>query len=153
MDYNDSIVKIKGIGEKTQKIFLKIGIETVQDLLEHYPRDYEEFGMPVPISQVSEGSVATIEAYLGITPRLRRVRHLQILNVQVRDSSGTLMLTWFNMPFLKNRLTMGTSYLFRGKVKTKNGALVMEQPQIFFNKEDYYKLLKVLQPIYPLTEG
>ena len=58
MDYNDSIVKIKGIGEKTQKIFLKIGIETVQDLLEHYPRDYEEFGMPVPISQVSESGLS-----------------------------------------------------------------------------------------------
>ncbi|TAH75136.1 MAG: ATP-dependent DNA helicase RecG [Anaerolineaceae bacterium] len=153
MDYNDSIIKIKGIGEKTQKTFRKIGIETVQDLLEHYPRDYEEFGMPMPIAQVSEGSVATIEAYLGITPRLKRVRHLQILNVQVRDSSGTLLLTWFNMPFLMNRLSMGTRYLFRGKVGFKNGVLVMEQPQIFFNKEDYYKLLKVLQPIYPLTEG
>ena len=73
MNYNDSIVKIKGIGEKTQKTFGKIGIETVQDLLEHYPRDYEEFGMPEPIAQVKEGSVATIEAYLGVTPRLKRV--------------------------------------------------------------------------------
>ncbi len=152
MDYNDSIVKIKGIGEKTQKTFNRIGIETVQDLLEHYPRDYEEFGMPVPIAQVNEGSVATIEAYLGVTPRLKRVRHLQILNAQVRDSSGTLLLTWFNMPFLKNKLHMGTRYLFRGKVNIKNGALIMEQPKIY-SKEDYYKLLKILQPIYPLTEG
>lgn len=152
MNYNDSIVKIKGIGEKTQKILNRIGIETVQDLLEHYPRDYEEFAMPIPIAQVNEGSVATIEAYLGITPRLKRVRNLQILNVQVRDSSGTLLLTWFNMPFLKNKLHMGTRYLFRGKVKMKNGALVMEQPKIY-SREEYYKLLKILQPVYPLTEG
>lgn len=153
MKYNDSVTKINGIGEKTQKTLRRIGIETVQDLLEHYPRGYEEFGMPIPIAQVSEGSVATIEAYLGITPRLRRVRNLQILNVQVRDSSGTLLLTWFNMPFLMNRLAKGKCYLFRGKVRLKNGALVMEQPKIFYNKDDYYKLLKVLQPIYPLTEG
>lgn len=153
MNYNDNVIKIKGIGEKLQKNLGKIGIETVQDLLEHYPRDYEVFSTPVPISQVSEGSVATIEAYLGISPRLKRVGHLQILNTQVRDSSGTLLLTWFNMPFLKNRLSMGSKYLFRGKVRIKNGALVMEQPQIFFNKNDYYKLLQVLQPIYPLTEG
>ena len=152
MNYNDSIIKIKGIGEKTQKTFNRIGIETVQDLLEHYPRDYEEFGMPVPIAQVNEGSVATIEAYLGVTPRLRRVRHLQILNAQVRDSSGTILLTWFNMPFLKNQLHMGTRYLFRGKVIIKNGALIMEQPKLY-SKEDYFKLLKILQPIYPLTEG
>ncbi|NLL01036.1 MAG: ATP-dependent DNA helicase RecG [Clostridiales bacterium] len=152
MKYNDSIVKIKGIGEKTQKTFGRIGIETVQDLLEHYPRDYEEFGMPIPIAKVNEGSVVTIEAYLGITPRLKRVRHLQILNAQVRDSSGTLLLTWFNMPFLKNRLHMGTNYLFRGKVTIKNGALVMEQPKIY-SKNEYFKLLNVLQPIYPLTDG
>ncbi len=152
LDYNDSIVTVKGIGEKTQKILARIGIETVQDLLEHYPRDYEEFAMPVPIAQVNEGSVATIEAYLGVTPRLKRVRHLQILNAQVRDSSGTLLLTWFNMPFLKNKLHMGTRYLFRGKATIKKGALVMEQPKIY-NKEEYFKLLKILQPIYPLTEG
>ncbi|NLO08556.1 MAG: ATP-dependent DNA helicase RecG, partial [Clostridiales bacterium] len=152
MNYSDSIVKIKGIGEKTQKTFARIGIETVQDLLEHYPRDYEEFGMPEPIAHINEGSVATIEAYLGVTPRLKRVRHLQILNAQVRDSSGTLLLTWFNMPFLRNKLTMGTSYLFRGKVGTRNGALVMEQPKIY-SKEDYFKLLNILQPIYPLTAG
>lgn len=121
--------------------------------MEHYPRDYEEFGRPIPISQVREGSVVTIEAYLGMSPRLKRVRHLQILNVQVRDSSGTLLLTWFNMPFLRNRLKMGSRYLFRGKISFKNGVYVMEQPKIYFNKEDYYKLLKILQPIYPLTEG
>ena len=72
LNYSDSIIKIKGIGEKTQKVFSRIGIETVQDLLEHYPRDYEEFGRPIPISQVREGSVVTIEAYLGMSPRLKR---------------------------------------------------------------------------------
>ena len=82
MDYNDSIDKIKGVGEKTKKAFERIGIETVQDLLEHYPRGYEEFTMPIPISQVREGEMATIEASLTMSPRLKRVRHLQILNVE-----------------------------------------------------------------------
>ena len=49
MKYNDSVTKINGIGEKTQKTLRRIGIETVQDLLEHYPRGYEEFGMPYPL--------------------------------------------------------------------------------------------------------
>lgn len=153
MNYNDSIDKIKGIGEKTKKAFQRIGIETVQDLLEHYPRGYEEFSMPVPISQIVEGDTATIEASLIKSPILKRVRHLQILNAEVRDQSGTLSLTWFNMPYLMTKLRMGSRYLFRGKVKVKNGRFVMEQPKIYFKKEDYYRLLKVLQPIYPLTEG
>lgn len=153
MKYSDSIDKIKGIGDKTKKAFQKIGIETVQDLLEHYPRGYEEFCMPIPISQIREGELVTIEASLVMSPRLKRVRHLQILNVEVRDNSGSLSLTWFNMPFLMNKLRMGTRYLFRGKIKRVYNNYVMDQPKIYFNKEDYFKLLKVLQPIYPLTEG
>jgi ATP-dependent DNA helicase RecG len=153
LDYNDSIINIKGIGEKTQKIFQKMGIETIQDLLEHYPREYEEFGKPVLISQIREGDVATIEASLEKSPGIKRVRHLQILNAQVQDSSGGILLTWFNMQFLMKKLRAGSRYLFRGKVIIKNGRLVMEQPKIYFIKEEYYRLLKVLQPIYPLTEG
>lgn len=153
MKYNDSIDVLKGIGEKTKKAFHRIGIETVQDLLEHYPRDYEEFGMPVPISRIREGDTVTIEASLVKSPSSRKVRNLQILNAEVRDQSGTLSLTWFNMPYLINRLRMGSRYLFRGKVKVKYGRLVMEQPKIYFDKDEYYRLLKVLQPVYPLTEG
>lgn len=152
MEYNDKLNVIKGIGEKTQVVFRKLGIETVQDLLEHYPRGYEEFEKPLPISALSEGGIFTIEAALTMSPKLKRVRNLQIINAQVRDISGTFHLTWFNMPFLMKSLRMGSHYLFRGKVIRKNGMLVMEQPGIY-PKEEYYRLLKILQPIYPLTEG
>lgn len=153
MVFSDSIIKIKGVGEKTANAFKKIGIETVQDLIEHYPRGYEQFGMPEFISQIREDDTVTIEASLVKTPRLKRIGHLQIINAEVKDNSGVLLLTWFNMSFLMKKLRMGTKYLFRGKIKYKNGGLVMEQPKIYFNKEEYYRLLKVLQPIYPLTEG
>ena len=152
MKYNDQLDVIKGIGDKTRIVFRRLGIETVQDLLEHYPRGYEEFEKPVLISELREGVVATIEASLVASPKLKRVRNLQIINVQVRDSSDIFHLTWFNMPFLLKNLRMGSHYLFRGKVIRKNGSLVMEQPGIY-QKEAYYRLLKVLQPIYPLTEG
>jgi len=61
-------------------------------------------------------------------------------------------LTWFNMPFLQKTLRSGYHYIFRGKVSRNNGVLTIEQPGIY-SKEDYYRLLKILQPIYPLTEG
>jgi ATP-dependent DNA helicase RecG len=152
MEANDKVKVIKGIGDKTEKAFHKLGIETVQDLLEHFPRGYEEFNEPVPISSVSEGMTTTIEASLMTSPKVKKVRNLQILNVQVRDSSESIQLTWFNMPFLQKTLRTGTRYLFRGKVSRKNGVLVMEQPGIY-QWESYVKLLKVLQPNYPLTEG
>lgn len=152
MEYNDRINVIKGIGEKTEKIFHKLGIRTVQDLIEHYPRSYEKYEKPVEIASLTEGSVFAIEASLCMTPRLKKVRNLQIVNVSVRDTSGMLSLTWFNMPFLQRSLRSGWRYIFRGKVVRKNGVLVMEQP-VIYEREDYVKLWNVLQPIYPLTQG
>jgi len=152
VEANDNIKVIKGIGEKTEKAFRKLGIETVQDLLEHFPRGYEEFNHPVPIAAVSEGMTTSIEASLTASPKVKKVRNLQIINVQVKDPSASISLTWFNMPFLQKTLRTGSRYIFRGKVIRKNGVLVMEQPGIY-QWENYAKLIKVLQPSYPLTEG
>lgn len=152
MDYCDKLNIIRGIGEKTQKAFLKLGIVTLLDLLEHYPKGYDEFVKPVSISEVSEGEVFTVEAIIVRSPRLIRVRQLQIITTQAKDFSGILNMTWFNMPYLARSIKAGSLYLFRGKICRKNGILVMEQPRIY-RKEEYYKLLKVLQPIYPLTQG
>ena len=152
LNYDDRVSVIKGIGDKTEKILGKIGIVTVQDLIEHYPRGYEQFQKPVPISDLREGDVFTIEATLVNSLTVRRIRHLQITNGKVKDSYGVINLTWFNMPFLQKTLRMGFHYIFRGKVSRKNGILVIEQAKIY-DKQEYYKLLNVLQPIYPLTEG
>lgn len=152
MEAGDNIKVIKGIGEKTEMLFHKLGIETVQDLLEHYPRGYEEFERPIPISHIREGNTVAIEASLMSSPKTKKVRNLQIINVQVKDASASISLTWFNMPFLQKTLKLGWHYIFRGKAVRKNGVLVIEQPGIY-QKENYYKLLKVLQPVYPLTAG
>ncbi|MDD3173647.1 MAG: ATP-dependent DNA helicase RecG [Herbinix sp.] len=152
MEANDKIKVIKGIGEKTEKLFQKLGIETVQDLLEHYPRGYEEFDRPETIASMKEGITIAIEASLVSIPKIKKVRNLQITSAQVKDVTGIMTLNWFNMPFLQKTLHSGYHYIFRGKVIRKNGILVMEQPGIY-QRENYYKLLLILQPIYPLTEG
>jgi ATP-dependent DNA helicase RecG len=152
MEANDNIKSIKGIGEKTEKLFCKLGIETVQDLLEHYPRGYEEFERPIEIVSIKEGMTVAIEASLTAAPKTKRVRNLQIVSAQVKDSSAAMFLTWFNMPFLQKTLHSGYHYIFRGKVVRKNGILVIEQP-VIWQREDYCKLLKILQPVYPLSQG
>ncbi len=152
LNLSDKITVIKGIGEKSQNIYGKIGIYTVQDLLEHYPRGYDEFEPAIPIVGIQEGKIIAIEASVVMTPQIKKVRNLQIISALVKDSSATMYLTWFNMSFLQKTLKMGLHYIFRGKVIRKNGILVMEQPGIY-QKEQYYKLRNVLQPVYPLTQG
>lgn len=152
MKITDSIIEIKGIGEKSQKNFEKLDIWTVGDLLEHYPRDYDEYKPICPIRDLEEGKVAAICGSLDRLPKMKVVRNLKILNCSIRDGSGSIGLTWFNMPFLIGSLRAGMKYIFRGKVIRKNGVLIMEQPQLL-TKEQFYNKLHVLQPIYPLTGG
>ncbi len=152
MQQNDSVECIKGIGEKTAKTLAKLGIFTVDDLLRHYPRDYEVYGLPVPIANLREGSVAAVEAGVATFAEAKRMKGLTVVSCNVRDASGTLRLTWFNQVYLKNMLKRGIHYIFRGRIVRKAGVLVMDQPKIY-KREEYRVLLNVLQPVYPLTAG
>lgn len=152
MKQSDSLICIKGIGEKAAARYAKLGIGTVGDLLEHYPRDYEVFQMPVPVSSLHAGETMAVEAAVSGITETKQIRNLKILTCVVRDPSGTLRVTWFNQPFLKNILKPASRYIFRGRVVQKGAQLVMEQPKIYTILE-YRRLLNVLQPVYSLTEG
>lgn len=152
MQYNDPITAIKGIGKSAQEKFRKISIETVGDLVEHYPIRYDVYENIRPIATIEEGETVAIEGSLVRVPELKKVRHLQIVSCRLADSSGSVALTWFNMPFLMKQLKMGTHYIIRGKVVRKNGFLCMEQPNLLSKQEFVNKLGKML-PIYSLTAG
>lgn len=152
INLTDPLRVIKGIGEKTERDFNRLGLFTVDDLLRHYPRAYDVFEAPIPISEITEGKVVSIEASVVSGLQTKQVRNLKILSCRVKDSSGVLNLTWFNMPFLKNKLRMGYHYIFRGKIVRKNGVLVIEQPKIY-TREEYRLKMNVLQPVYSLTSG
>ena len=76
MDNGTSILELKGIGEKSQKLFAKVNIHTVGDLLYYFPRDYETFSEPVPISQVKTGEVCAIRATVCGTVNVKKVRKI-----------------------------------------------------------------------------
>jgi len=152
MNYQDEITSIKGIGEKTQKGLAKLNIFTVEDLVEHYPRNYDVYGEIKAVGTLQEEETAVIEVSLVALPKKKKVRNLTIVNCRVGDATGTILLTWFNMPFVRNQLKMGTYYLLRGRVVRKNGLLQMEQP-VFLTKEHYRNNRYVMQPVYGLTMG
>lgn len=152
VEQTDSIRQIKGIGDKTEQSLNKLYIYTISDLLEHYPRNYDVYEDIVPIQSVKEGEIVAIEAVLDRSIQTKKVRNLIIVTAIVKDYSGVMNLTWFNMPFLQKTIRFGIHYIFRGKVVRKNKMLIMEQPAIL-SKEEFYNKLHVLTPIYPLTSG
>lgn len=152
MEMTDSIRQIKGIGEKMEKLFAKVGVHTVEELLHYYPREYEVVENFVPLAGLREGQTATVEVVLENTPKIHRVRNLKVLSVYAHDGSGRIMVTWFNMPYLLRQLQLGKKYIFRGKVIRRNGGLALNQPKIL-SEQEFYNLRGKWQPVYPLTEG
>lgn len=147
-----SITSIKGIGDKTAKLFGKLGVETVEELLHYYPRAYDTFCEPKAVSELQADAVAAVEGILPKTADVIRYGHLQVTTVSLRDLSGTVTLSWYNMPYLRGTLKAGERFVFRGKVVKKRGRLTMEQPEIY-RPEAYRQLIHSMQPIYSQTRG
>ena len=80
--------RIKGVGEKTAALFGRINVFTVEDLIGHYPRDYETYDAPVSIREVSAGSVQAIYGQITAIPNVKKVRNLSILNAVLTDDNG-----------------------------------------------------------------
>lgn len=152
MKERDSIRSIKGIGEKTQVLFGKLGIETVGDLLRYYPRDYDEYKVPISVAEIKEGEKCAVCGRISGRIGMHSTGRKSVVTAGIREGECFLQLTWYNMPFLRNTLQSGGLYVFRGKVGKKQGRLTMEQPEIF-GREDYQKMLNTLYPIYGLTKG
>ena len=152
MQTTDSVRSVKGVGEKAEQNLHKLKIETVGELLEHYPRNYDEIKPVCPIEALEEGDIAAVEGVLMARPQIMKRGSKSILTITLRDTTGSLLITWFNMPFLRNQLKMGTRYLFRGKVEKRNGRLQMVQPKRY-TRQEFYKIVGKMQPIYPLTAG
>ena len=147
------IGELKGIGEKTKKLFQKIHIETVGDLIHYYPRGYDVYEKAVPISELEEEKTQTVTGAIYGRVQVSGNRSMQITTIHVKDITGTLKVVWFRMPFLRNTLSGGGTITLRGRVVNKKGNLVMEHPELFYPADKYAEKLDTLQPIYGLTSG
>lgn len=152
MNYNTPILELKGVGEKTGKLFERMDIRTVGELIFRCPKDYDTFRAPVKISEAATGEVCAVYAAVSGIPNEKRIRRLHILNVNISDGSGSMQLTFFNMPFLKKMLKKGGYYLFRGTVQSRGALKRMEQPKVF-SLEEYSRQTNTLIPKYSLTKG
>lgn len=146
------ISSLKGIGEKTAKLYEKLGVFTIADLLSDYPRAYNTFEPPVPVGNLMEDQVMAVCASLTKAPDLVRFNRMQMVSVYIRDITGSLQIVWFNMPYMKSNLKPGIFYVFRGRVVRKRGRLMMEQPEVY-SKEAYDELAPSMQPVYSQTKG
>lgn len=152
MQCTDSITSLKGIGDKTARLFHKLNIMTLYDLITFFPRDYEQFGESILISQVTGQDPVTLKLTLTGDYKYRKFAALGVGTIIAADKSGQLVLTYYNAPYLKNTLKRGTSYYVRGRIHMEKNQMRMDQPKLY-TEEQYQILMKSMQPRYALTKG
>ena len=153
MKSRSGIGSLKGIGEKTENLFHRLGVYTTEDLIRYYPRGFEIYEDPVPISEVEEGRTNTIAGSVFGRISVSKNRSLQITTLNLKDLTGTVKVLWFRMPFLRNMLGKGGMIILRGRVVKRKESLVMEHPEIYYPASKYEEKLHSMQPVYPLTAG
>lgn len=144
---------LNGIGEKTEKIFNRAGIFSVDDLLTYYPRYYDVFNAPVHINDLEIDMIQAIKGTVVRQVTIKKVNNLHIVSTFIRDEQGDVIkAVWFNAAYLKTQIRIGDVYIFRGHIKESKGSYQIEQPKLY-SLFEYNKKMGEMQPVYPLVSG
>lgn len=146
------LTELKGIGPKTEKLFQKLGIQTVEDLVYDFPHTYLSFPKTQVVGSLVDGEQQAVMGMLEKDATVVHLHGLLMTTAYVRDLSGKLRLCWFNAAFLKSTLRAGTVLVFLGKATSFKGQKTMQQPRIF-RPEEYEAKIGTLEPVYGQTKG
>ena len=150
---NDPITILKGVGPARAKQFQQLNIHTLQDLICHFPRAYEDRTKLVTIDKLEVDTPACFKAMVMNTPRTHHVRKgLDLTRVQVADHTARLTLTFFNAKYAAEQLQYGREFIFYGAVSGDYGGYGMTNP-VFESLESAPVTTRRVLPIYPLTAG
>ncbi len=151
--------KISGMQTRFVSKLKKLGIETVRDLIFHFPVRYEDFSRVYAIEELSAGGEATITATVeSIKSRHTWKRGLFLVEAELADETGTIRATWFNQPYIKNVLQPGRVANFAGKVvaSKSSGEIYLSNPTYELVSEHSFHETKHtarIVPVYSETRG
>lgn len=150
---NTDIRMIRGIGDKKAKLLNKLGLFTLLDLLQYFPRAYQDRTKVLSIRDAPLTEEVCIEASPVASPVLSHIRTgLDLLKLRCSDGTGLLDLTFFNQRWLKDRLKPGETYVFYGKVQGTPLRKEMVNP-LFESVQDTPRITRRITPVYRLTAG
>jgi len=150
---DDSIQYLKGIGPKRFTALKRLGYETVGQLFYFYPRRYEDRSHFCPIRRVRIKQFVTIQGQI-LEMNTRRIKRLELFEMTVGDSSGTIIATWFNQGYLRKTFNIGDTIILSGRVDYyQRIQLSSPEYEVLINDENETIHTGRITPVYPLTEG
>lgn len=142
---------LNGIGPRNAQTLATLGLHTLGDLLYYFPRRYEDYSQLKPIKDLRYGEqVTVIGAVQSVQTRPIRGGTAQVVEAILSDTTAALRLTWFNQPWMANRLQVGNLISVSGKVEQYLGRLVMNNPAYEDVEAEHLHTNRIV-PIYPLT--
>ena len=152
IDLKQSVQYIKGVGPNRVKLFNLLGVYTVEDLINYYPRAYEDRTKIKKIEELQDGEEALIEAVTVSGVSMFKLRkNMTVSKVLVQDDTGRCLITWFNQNYIKTKIHAKERYKFFGKITKKLGQIEMASP--VFDAEGENKNTGKIVPIYSTTKN
>jgi ATP-dependent DNA helicase RecG len=149
---SDSISSVKGVGPATSEKLTHLGIETIRDLLRHFPTRFMDFTMPVPVRELKIGETQTFTAAIGKPNTFYTGTGKLLTQAVATDKSGKITLSWFNNPYIKRLITPDSTYTIAGKVTFWGKGKTIISP-IIESGDSPSLNTRGLVPIYPQTAG
>lgn len=144
------VSKIPGVGEITAKKMTKAGVNTIEDLLYFFPRDFRDLRDLSPIKNLRPDESRAIKASITqVQTKRTRFRRFTITEALLTDGTGYLVAVWFNQPYLSQSLKKGRTYLFFGPIKLTGNRYALMNP--FF--EEWQEDKGYIMPLYPEAAG
>jgi ATP-dependent DNA helicase RecG len=146
------VTRLPGIKKALAERLANLGVETIGDILELYPRRYDDYRSLKRINQLEYGEEVTIIATVWDTHTRETRRGGSILTSTLSDGTATIQATWFNQPWLANRLKPGSQIVISGKVDEYLGRLIFQSPEWEPLEKNLVHTARLV-PVYPLTQG
>ena len=144
------VTDVKGVGPKKAEAFLRLGIENLSDVLELYPREYEDLRNRKRIFELTDGEKAVVTARVLNASLGRGFGRKRTLHVLTEDDTGRMEVLFFNGTYLLPQFKAGNLFRFYGKVKIEYGRTTMFHPSYSHADADAED---GILPVYPLTRG
>jgi ATP-dependent DNA helicase RecG len=153
LSLNSPVGSVPKVGPKYKLLLKNLGIETVEDLIYHFPFRYDDYSKFKKISELEEKETVSVKGVLESLVNIYTKYGKRLTIGKFTDETGSIQLIWFNQHYLKKTLLVGIEYYLSGKVTVFSGKKCFITPDLEESKERVPLNTGRLVPIYPETLG